>query len=249
MMEPEADRYRDPAAVARCARVAARVFQRHNVDFSTAQREGGWTNATWSAGRLVLRVAVQESTEHLRREAWLASLLPPEVGYPPIVETGVREGTEWMLTKRVAECNLDDVWPTLGWEARAAALDQLWAKAQAIHSVDPDLAKAIVRDQTLFYAPNATKASEQLARLNKVGVLSSNQATVLATVLDRFWPALRCAPGPAPTRPAGKRARSRPALRWAKHSGQVCSCPPTSPTMDRSALCVTSPRSENWCRP
>ena len=41
MIESEADQYRDPAAVARCARIAARVFQRHNVEFSTARREGG----------------------------------------------------------------------------------------------------------------------------------------------------------------------------------------------------------------
>lgn len=194
MIESEADQFRDPAAVARCARVAARVFERHNVDFLTAQREGGWSNATWSAGGLVLRVAVATGTEHLRREAWLAAFLPPEVGYPPVVETGVTTGLEWMLTKRIAGRNLDDAWPTLDWEVRAAAIDQLWGRIQAIHSVDPDQIAARVPHESRFYAPDPEQAAQQLARLGRRNVLTCDQVAVLSTVLDHFWPALRGAP-------------------------------------------------------
>ena len=75
MLESGADQYRDPLKMARCARVAARAFKRRSVGFSAAERLGGWSNATWSAGGLVLRVAVEAGTEHLRREARLASVL------------------------------------------------------------------------------------------------------------------------------------------------------------------------------
>jgi scyllo-inosamine 4-kinase len=194
MFESEADHFRDPAAVARCARVAARVFERHSVDFSTAQREGGWSNATWSAGGLVLRVAVATGTEHLRREARLASVLPPEVGYPPIVESSVCEGVEWVLSGRVPGRPLNDVWPALDWAARGAALGELWAKARILHSVAPERAQAHVRDHSPLYAPDPAHAAAQLARLRQAGVLSANQVTVLSGALDRFWDARPLAP-------------------------------------------------------
>jgi scyllo-inosamine 4-kinase len=194
MSEPAADRYREPARIAQCARIAARIFERHRVDFSTAQREGGWSNATWSAGGLVLRISVESGAERLAREARLASLLPPEVGYPPIVESGVTEGLEWMLAKRVSGRNLGDVWPALGWEARATALCELWAKAQAVHSVDPVLARAYTRDESPFYAPTAAQAAEQLERLEEAGVLAPRQAAILSEALEGYWAAMDSAP-------------------------------------------------------
>jgi scyllo-inosamine 4-kinase len=185
-----ADQYRDPAILAKCARIAASVFERHHVDWATAQREGGWSNATWSAGGLVLRVAIDAGTQRMLREARLASLLPPEVGYPPVVETGETEGLEWMLAKRVAGRNLGAVWPTLDWESRSAALEQLWAKARAIHSVDPALAQVHTSAESPFVAPNAEAARAQVARLEAAGVLAPGQAAVLSQTLDRFWAAM-----------------------------------------------------------
>src|SRR4051794_27740291 len=97
MIEVPADRDRDPATMAGLGRIAAGIFARHEVDFLTARRAGGWSNATWLAGGLALRIAVAPGTEDIRREAALASLLPPEVRYPRILETGVDEGYEWAL--------------------------------------------------------------------------------------------------------------------------------------------------------
>jgi scyllo-inosamine 4-kinase len=189
-----ADQYRDPARIAQCARIAARIFERHRVDWATAQREGGWSNATWSAEGLVLRIAVEAGTQRMVREARLASLLPPEVGYPPVVEMGVTEGLEWMLAERVAGHNLGAVWPALHWESRIAALEQLWAKARAIHSVDPALAQAHTSDESPFVAPNTEAARAQVARLEAAGVLAPVQAAVLSQILDRFWAAMPSAP-------------------------------------------------------
>jgi scyllo-inosamine 4-kinase len=143
---------------------------------------------------LVLRVSVQRGSTHLTREAKIASLLPPEVGYPPIVEIGATEGLEWMLAERVRGRNLADVWPTLSWEARTVALRELWTKAQAVHSVDVSLADAHTREELPFYAPTAARAAGQLVHLEEAGVLAPDQVGVLSKVLDRFWAALPLAP-------------------------------------------------------
>jgi aminoglycoside phosphotransferase (APT) family kinase protein len=193
-IESAADRHRDPDSIAKCARIAARIFDRHQVDFSAARREGGWSNATWSAGGLVLRISVETGSERILREARLASILPPEVGYPPIVETGVTEGLEWMLAEEVAGRNLAEIWPVLGWEARTAALCELWAKARAVHSVDVLLAEAYANGESPFYASSAAEAAGQLARLEEAGVLASSQVAVLSKALDRFWAAVTLAP-------------------------------------------------------
>jgi aminoglycoside phosphotransferase len=192
--ESQADRHRDPAVIARCARIAARIFERRQVAFSTAHREGGWSNATWSAGGLVLRIALEAGGADLRREARLASLLPPQVGYPEIVETGVTEGLEWMLARQVAGHNLGEVWPVLDWGARATALRGLWARAQAIHAVDASLAAAYARSESPFYAPDAARAAAQLARLQGAGLLTSAQVAALSRALDSLWAALSLAP-------------------------------------------------------
>ena len=158
-MEAAADQFRDPAIVARCARIAARILAHHGADPSTMRREGGWSNATWSAGGMVLRIAIAPGSTRNRREARLASILPPEVGYPPILESGVTEGHEWVLARRIAGRNLGAVWPTLPWDERIAAVRQLWAKAEAIHGVDPALAAAYAGDASQFYAPSRAQAA------------------------------------------------------------------------------------------
>jgi len=194
MIEPAADRGRDPATIAKCARIAARILAQHQVDFSTARRGGGWSNATWVAEGLVLRISIEAGSGRILREAQLASILPPEVGYPPVAETGVTEGLEWVLTREVAGRNLGEVWPVLGWEARTAALRGLWAKARTVHSVDVSLAQAHVDNESPFYASSAAEAAGQLARLEEAGVLASGQVAVLSKALDRFWATVTLAP-------------------------------------------------------
>jgi aminoglycoside phosphotransferase (APT) family kinase protein len=195
MAEPGADLYRDPEIIAKCTRIAERIFKRHRVDLeTTGKRLGGWSNATWSAGGLVLRISVEASTKRILREARLASLLPPQAGYPPIVESGVTEDLEWMLAREVMGRNLGEVWPTLCWEARLCALRQLWDKARAVHSTDVVQAQAVTAGESPFYASSPAQAARQLARLQKAGIVVSAQVAVLAKVLDRYWAALESAP-------------------------------------------------------
>lgn len=77
--------------------VAAAIFARFGVDFSTVQRAGGWTNAVWLAERVVLRLSTGPGNENLAREARLAALFGPAVGYPAMIATGKTEGLSWSL--------------------------------------------------------------------------------------------------------------------------------------------------------
>jgi scyllo-inosamine 4-kinase len=192
--EVPSDRYRDPATLAKLARIAAGIFARQGVDFATARRAGGWSNATWLAGGLALRIAVEPGAGDLLREAQLAPLLPSEAGYPPLVASGVAEGYEWMLAQEVRGQNLEELWPTLGWEARGDALRQLWAKAHAVHGVDVAAAAPYVRDRSPFYASSAEEAAARLARLEAARILTPHQVTVLRAALGRFWAALPLTP-------------------------------------------------------
>jgi len=99
--------------------IAVRIFTQRGIDFSQARRGLGWTNATWIAGGLALRLAKQPGSQRLLREARLAALLPPAVGYPQLVESGETDGLEWVLAREVAGECLGEVWPRLSWPSPA----------------------------------------------------------------------------------------------------------------------------------
>ncbi len=193
-MEVEADRCRDPDTLAELAAIAAGIFARYQVAFSTVRRAGGWTNATWLGGGLALRLSVETGTSELLREARLAALLPRAVGYPQIVDTGLADGHAWLLMQEGPGQNLGEAWPALGWEARISALRQFWARAQAVHGVSVAAASAHARPASPFYASSPEEAAASLARLEAQRVLASPQVAVLRQALDRFWAALPLAP-------------------------------------------------------
>jgi scyllo-inosamine 4-kinase len=174
--------------------IASGIFARHGVDFATAKRAGGWSNATWLAGGLALRMAVAQDRDDIRREAKIAALLPPEVGYPPLVETGVTAGYEWSLSKEIPGRNLGAVWPELDGSARIEALRQLWEKTLAVHSVDVSAAAGLARKQAWFNATDAGEAAATLDRLARQGHFTAPRAKILGGMLDRFWQARRSAP-------------------------------------------------------
>ena len=97
MIEMPSDHYRDREMLELLKSIAAGIFARHGVDFTTANRAGGWSNITWLAGGLALRLSTRQGNDRIQREAKLAAILPPEVGYPPILETGVAGGWEGPL--------------------------------------------------------------------------------------------------------------------------------------------------------
>src|SRR6266542_408573 len=132
----DADKHRDPAAVARVAAIAARVLARHGVDPASARRAPGWSNLTWLAGGLAVRIEAGPGPGDLLREARLVARLPRAVGYPRLVDAGTDDGYEWLLTEEVRGANLGQVWPRLSWAERERALLELWQRARAVHSVE-----------------------------------------------------------------------------------------------------------------
>ncbi|MBI3970061.1 MAG: aminoglycoside phosphotransferase family protein [Chloroflexi bacterium] len=185
-----ADEHRDPAVVARVTATAGEILARHGVDIRTARRAGGWSNLTWLAGGLAIRVAAAPGSGDLLREAQLAALLPPEVGYPRIVDSGVAAGHEWMLAEEAPGTNLGRAWPDRGWDERARALVELWEKAEAVHTVDRAEAERHARPDSPFYAGSRPAADTQVRQLEARSVLAPAQSAVLRATLDRFWKTL-----------------------------------------------------------
>ncbi|OMI37016.1 ATP:scyllo-inosamine phosphotransferase [Streptomyces sparsogenes DSM 40356] len=187
MMDSERDAAR-PAEVT--ASVAAEVFQRYGVDFSRTRRAGGWTNATWLGGGLAVRVAGASGSCDLSREAELAAVLPPDVGYPRVLDTGTIRGLQWVASAEIAAGSLDDAWPGLDWDRRVEATRQLWAKAAAVHSVDPATAAPLARPRNPFYASSLDEAKDGLLRLRAADVLTDGELDRLCRALERHWAAL-----------------------------------------------------------
>ncbi|GHG51948.1 phosphotransferase family protein [Streptomyces griseocarneus] len=172
------------------ASVAAEVFHRYGVDFADARRASGWTNATWLGGGIAVRVAGASGSEDLRREARLAAVLPPETGYPRVLDTGTTRGFQWMATAEIAAASLDDAWPDLTWDQRIEATRRLWARARAVHRVDPAVAAPLARPRNPFYAQTPREAEAGLLRLHAAGVLTDAELNRLLPALDRHWAAL-----------------------------------------------------------
>lgn len=185
-----ADRGRDPAVMARVRAIAGEVLARHGASLDAARRAGGWSNLTWLTGEMAIRVAAEPGPADLLREARLVALLPPEVGYPRIVESGVADRYEWVLAEQAPGTNLGEVWPGLGWAERARALVELWAKIRAVHGVDVVAAAQHARAVSPFYAESHAAATAQVNHIEARGVLTGAQAAELRARLDRFWPAL-----------------------------------------------------------
>lgn len=185
-----ADRQRDPAVVAHVTALATQVLTRYGADVTAARRAVGWSNFTWLAGGLAVQIEAAVGGGDLLRTARLAALLPPTVGYPRIVASGVLEGHEWVLTEEAPGVNLGVAWPGLNWDDRTRALGALWSKVKAVHQVSAVAAAAHVRPQSPFYAPTLAAAVAQLRQLEGRRVLRPEQSAGLLAILDRFWAAL-----------------------------------------------------------
>ena len=174
--------------------IASTVFARHGVEFSTAKRAGGWTNAVWLTEKLVLRLSTTRDTDHLLREARLAALLPSAVGYPAIVETGRTDGFAWSLAARLPGIPVGEAWDGLRTEERVTALQELWERAQAVHSVPvPQLPESVSR-RAWFNSTDAGEAETGLARVTEAGIITASESQVLRNGLNRFWYVLPAAP-------------------------------------------------------
>jgi scyllo-inosamine 4-kinase len=168
-------------------KIAADLFSQKGVDFAAAKKAGGWTNATWIADGLVLRLSKHPNSDRLRREIQLASFLPLEAGYPAIVDAGVADGFEWCMLKEVPGSNLGDVWPSLDWDERISIVRQIWQRAEAVHSVDTGDVSDIVGTEPWYNATDRKKADASLYLFVQRRILSREQKYVLGEILRDYW--------------------------------------------------------------
>jgi aminoglycoside phosphotransferase len=99
------------------------------------ERASSVTNEVWVAEDIVIRVN-RRPDQRLRREALLAPLLPPEVGYPGIVAYGGELGADWFVCERVPGLVLSRCWPAMARGERREVVRQLAGKLRALHQFE-----------------------------------------------------------------------------------------------------------------
>jgi aminoglycoside phosphotransferase (APT) family kinase protein len=104
------------------------------------QRASSVTNEVWLTDTHAVRVN-RHPNNRLYREAMVADVLPPAVGYPRVVAHGGGRGEDWLVLERSPGVPLAHVWPDLSAEERGAAVDQLAGRLAALHRTPapPDL--------------------------------------------------------------------------------------------------------------
>jgi len=158
------------------------------------ERASSVTNEVWMTATHVVRVN-RSHDSRLAREAAVAAVLPPEVGYPRIVAHGGRPGEDWLVLERVPGRPLAHRWPEMTEAERRSAVEQLGDRLRALHDTRapagllplhgaPQLLSA---DADEPVAPLLT-ALEHLGRLEHVDALLAEEA---AEVVRAGAPALQ----------------------------------------------------------
>ena len=174
--------------------IACSIFSHYGIDFKFVSKAGGWSNEVWVSKELVLRLSSNKENTRLLREGQLAKLFPAEVGYPKIMESGTISGYSWTLAERIpGEC-LGNVWKSLGWEKRVSALQQLWTRVQAVHTVPVNKAAKFAPKNAWFNTTNAELAEKSFLHLVEEKIFTFNESHVLRDILSNFWRVLPTSP-------------------------------------------------------
>lgn len=169
---------------------AREIFDAHGVTEEPERLSGGWTNCVFAAGNFVLRCTTNVESGCLRREIGLARLLPAEVGYPEIVDSGSTDGCDWMLCRRIPGTNLEDAWGTLSWRERADALEQLWKRAKQVHTLTPEVVRPFV-NETLWYITTMENALREADLLRERTIINTEQCEAVKGYIRRFEEAMK----------------------------------------------------------
>lgn len=178
----------DEALLGRVRTVAVAALSRHGDDLSLAQPTNGWVNPGWLTDRHVVRVGLVPNQRRLHWEAAVGRAIPPEVGYPEIVDVGVIDGHEYLLTRRIQGTDLAAVWTTLTPTVRADALRQVWDLAEVVHRTAalraPELAEL---GSSPFYADTPTDGLAALNAIHAAGLFTTKEASSLIAQVERFY--------------------------------------------------------------
>lgn len=166
----------------RARRALASVGLRPDVHLEPA---ASVNNEVWMTPDLVVRVSCRPE-QRLRRESQLAQILPPGVGYPPMVGWGAEMGSEWLVLHRVQGIPLSRAWPTMTTDQRRSAIRDLADRLRLIHTTPtPALAPLRHLPQQLDPAPSGTMAvARLLVALGRAGNLHHVDSRITDALSD-----------------------------------------------------------------
>ncbi len=146
-------------------------------------RASSVTNEVWLTEEHSVRVNRRPSNR-LYREALIAEVLPPEVGYPAIVAHGGGRGEDWLIQERKPGQPLAHVWPTLTKAQRKKAVRGLAARLTALHctAAPPDLPPMDEAPQLLSVGSHPI--GPVLAALERAGKLPHVDPMLIAAAAD-----------------------------------------------------------------
>jgi scyllo-inosamine 4-kinase len=168
-------------------RIAVEIFNKHGLDFKTATRAGGWTNAVWLNGDLALRLSLKKDSDRIRREVKLSEYLPDAVGYPVNIAVGITEGYEWSLSKRIYGNNLSEVWDNLDWNERTQGIRQILRIMQLLHKVDISKIEMMSSKKAWYSSFDVNETYSCLERYIHQKIFSAEHIDVFYGILERFW--------------------------------------------------------------
>ena len=151
------------------------------------------TNEVWAKGDILVRVG-GDIGNRLRREAALASAIPPAVRYPKILAVGDDGGVEWLVTERVAGEPLVGCWSGLTEAGRRSAVGDLAAAVRALHETTAPLGLPDARDapHLLQLGDDPTRPlREGLDRARGLEHVDAGLIDETASFVERLAPALR----------------------------------------------------------
>ncbi|MCU1497396.1 MAG: aminoglycoside phosphotransferase [Acidimicrobiales bacterium] len=120
------------------------------------------TNEVWLTDQYVVRVN-RDASLRLHRESVLSQALPPEVGYPTIIQHGDEIGSDWLVALRAPGTPLSRWWPLMSQAQRREAVRQLAERLRIVHQVGcPRLDGLMDVPQLLDAAPTGAEAVARL---------------------------------------------------------------------------------------
>ena len=175
-------------------KIAADIFKKHGLDFATAERAGGWTNAVWLNGDYAMRLSMNKGSDIIQREIARAKSLPVSVGYPKNIATGVANRYEWSLSERINGVPLSNVWNNFDWLEKENTVRQILDIVSGVHSVPVAEVESITL-RTAWY--NSFDKDSSLAEINgyvSQKLFTPRQGQVLCEILERFYKNINTSP-------------------------------------------------------
>jgi len=175
-------------------KIAEIIFNRYGLEFNTAIRAGGWTNAVWLNGGCALRLSMKKDSDIIRREAARTKSLPLSVGYPKNIATGVVDGYEWSLSERIDGAPLSGVWDGLNWDEKARAVNRVLEIVNGVHSVPVCEIEGITLRSAWYNPFDKARSLADMERYVAHKIFTAEQGHNLGVILERFYAVNTSAP-------------------------------------------------------